>query len=172
MRCVPTKSILLLVGNGISTFRQSMSIAKCYGRKNIRRTMNWYLMDCFLQFTKFVLVKKHRVYLLKDKRLSKNMEIGTWHHMECISEFSVALSLHTGCHILYKILYFFSFFDGRHLRETPKYFPSFQGWYLVQTRFPQAKALQHSDPKACVKWDLNLGGWGVNLPPNQLSYNS
>ena len=115
MWCVLQESILLLVGDGGLTFRQFMSIAKCYGKISIRRTMNWFEMGYFLQFTKFCLVKKHHVCLQKGKILAKNMETSTWHQMECISELPVAQSLHTGCHILYLIICCFKKYLIKHM---------------------------------------------------------
>lgn len=49
------------------TFHKSMYIEKCYGKTNIKRIMNGFVMDYFPHFTKFCLVKKHYVYLPKGK---------------------------------------------------------------------------------------------------------
>ena len=115
MWCVLAESILLLVGNGCPTFCQFMSTINCYGKISIRRTMSWFAMGCFPQFTKSCLVKKHHVYLLKGKRFSKNMETGTWHQMEYTSEFLVAPRLRTGCLMLYQTHCYFKRFPIKHM---------------------------------------------------------
>ena len=101
MWCVLAESILLLVGNGSPTFHRFMSTVKCYGKISIRRTMSWFAMGYFLQFTKSCLVKKHHVYLLKGKILLNNMEIGASHQMKYTLEFLVAPRLHSGYLNLY-----------------------------------------------------------------------
>jgi hypothetical protein len=63
------ENILLFVGDGSHTFHLFMCIVRCYGRISTTGIMNEYVMTYFLQFTKSYLVKKHNVFLSKEKIL-------------------------------------------------------------------------------------------------------
>ena len=57
--------------------------------------------------------------------------------------------------------------------ETPKYFPSFHGWYSTQTWFVQDEDLSHSihivAQRACISTRLEPG-WGLKYPTHPTTW--
>ena len=65
-----------------------------------------------------------------------------------------------------------SFFFRNTSEETSKYFPSFQGWHPVQTRFWIAEVFTLSDSKSMCHEIWTQVGMVLPIPPYQLSSNS